>query len=112
MGGVGLIKVCQQQLERVASKIQVVTKTENYQFADKRSTTVDRELAQYLKERGKLVDSILEDLLPPASTYPPIIYEAMRYIVFAGEKVKAYSLSGGNEALAKDYTPYCRWQVL
>ncbi len=67
---------------------------------------MDRELAQYLKERGKLVDSILEDLLPPASTYPPIIYEAMRYSVFAGGKrLRPILCLAGAEALAKDYTP-------
>ncbi|MGB9903071.1 MAG: polyprenyl synthetase family protein, partial [Desulfotomaculales bacterium] len=39
-----------------------------------------------LKERAKIVESALEQFLPPAETYPPLIYEAMRYSVFAGGK--------------------------
>lgn len=39
-----------------------------------------------LKARAGVVDKALERFLPPAQMYPPLIYEAMRYSVFAGGK--------------------------
>lgn len=39
-----------------------------------------------LKERARVVEQALDRFLPPAKTYPPVIYEAMRYSVFAGGK--------------------------
>lgn len=66
---------------------------------------MDLELAQYLKERGSMVDKTLEVLLPSASLYPPIIHEAMRYSVFAGGKrLRPILCLAGAEALAKDFT--------
>jgi geranylgeranyl diphosphate synthase type II len=47
---------------------------------------VSFDLEAYLAERRRAVDLALERLLPPATTYPPTIHEAMRYSVFAGGK--------------------------
>ncbi len=44
------------------------------------------DLEAYLAERRRAVDEALERVLPPATTYPPAIHEAMRYSVFAGGK--------------------------
>jgi geranylgeranyl diphosphate synthase type II len=47
---------------------------------------VSFDLEAYLAERRHAVDEALERVLPPATTYPPTIHEAMRYSVFAGGK--------------------------
>jgi len=44
------------------------------------------DLPGYLETRRRAVDDALERLLPPATAYPPVIHEAMRYSVFAGGK--------------------------
>lgn len=41
---------------------------------------------QELTTRADLINSSLQSLLPPASCYPPVIHEAMRYSSFAGGK--------------------------
>ena len=41
---------------------------------------------EYLKSRRALVDRALDDNLPPASTPPTVIHEAMRYAVLGGGK--------------------------
>ena len=46
--------------------------------------TVD--LEAWMAERRRAVDEALERYLPPATTYPPTIHEAMRYSVLAGGK--------------------------
>lgn len=43
-------------------------------------------LDEYLREQRALVDAALDRHLPPATTYPPVIHEAMRYAVMGGGK--------------------------
>ncbi|MDP9191655.1 MAG: polyprenyl synthetase family protein [Acidobacteriota bacterium] len=43
-------------------------------------------LEEYLREKRALVDATLDAHLPPASTNPPTIHEAMRYAVLGGGK--------------------------
>jgi geranylgeranyl diphosphate synthase type II len=43
-------------------------------------------LDAYLEARRRAVDEALDRHLPPATAYPPVIHEAMRYSVFAGGK--------------------------
>ncbi len=45
-----------------------------------------RDLGEIMAERRAQVDAALERWLPPATTPPPTIHEAMRYSVFAGGK--------------------------
>jgi len=40
----------------------------------------------YLKKKREIVDRALEALVPPASTFPPTVFDAMRYSLFAGGK--------------------------
>ena len=40
----------------------------------------------YLKKKKTLVDRALESHVPKAKTYPPAVFEAMRYSLFAGGK--------------------------
>jgi geranylgeranyl diphosphate synthase type II len=44
------------------------------------------DLERYLEARRRAVDEALDRVLPPATAYPPVIHEAMRYSVFAGGK--------------------------
>ncbi len=44
------------------------------------------ELEDYLAARRRLVENALDEMLPPASSQPSILHEAMRYSVFAGGK--------------------------
>ncbi|MCE5263372.1 MAG: polyprenyl synthetase family protein [Deltaproteobacteria bacterium] len=48
--------------------------------------SADFVLKEYLAERKKLVDRTLDDLLPCGTGDPPLIFEAVRYSVFAGGK--------------------------
>ncbi|HEX2062329.1 MAG TPA: farnesyl diphosphate synthase [Thermoanaerobaculia bacterium] len=43
-------------------------------------------LREYLEEKRALVDRTLDAQLPPATTHPPLIHEAMRYAVLGGGK--------------------------
>jgi geranylgeranyl diphosphate synthase type II len=43
-------------------------------------------LEEYLREKRALVDATLDANLPPATTEPPTIHEAMRYAVLGGGK--------------------------
>ena len=43
-------------------------------------------LSEYLTEKRALVDATLDANLPPATTAPPLIHEAMRYAVLGGGK--------------------------
>lgn len=43
-------------------------------------------LQSYIEEKKAAVEKALEQFLPPATTYPPMIHEAIRYSVFAGGK--------------------------
>lgn len=40
----------------------------------------------YLARKRIAVDRALESLVPPATTFPPLVFEAMRYSLFAGGK--------------------------
>lgn len=42
--------------------------------------------AEYLASRRELIDRTLDAQLPPATTHPPMIHEAMRYAVLGGGK--------------------------
>lgn len=44
------------------------------------------DIRSYLAKKKKLVDKALEALVPPAKTFPPAVFEAMRYSLFAGGK--------------------------
>jgi len=64
-------------------------------------------LDTYLKERKDIVDKALSEFLPDTGTYPPIIFEAVRYSVFAGGKrlrpllcIAAAEAVGGDSAKA------------
>ncbi|MBP2657967.1 MAG: Polyprenyl synthetase [Firmicutes bacterium] len=43
-------------------------------------------LKQYCQEKGKIVDHALAAFVPSENVYPPKIFEAMRYSLFAGGK--------------------------
>jgi len=43
-------------------------------------------LEDYLQQQRQRVEVVLEQLLPPPNSYPPLLVEAMRYSVFAGGK--------------------------
>jgi len=44
------------------------------------------DIKSYLQKKKELVDKALEALVPPAKTFPPAVFEAMRYSLFAGGK--------------------------
>jgi geranylgeranyl diphosphate synthase type II len=44
------------------------------------------DIKAYLKDKRTMVDKALESLVPPAETFPPRVFEAMRYSLFAGGK--------------------------
>ncbi len=44
------------------------------------------DIKAYLAKKKLLVDRTLESLIPPARTFPPAVFEAMRYSLFAGGK--------------------------
>jgi geranylgeranyl diphosphate synthase type II len=44
------------------------------------------DIKAYLAKKKDLVDKSLEKLVPPATTFPPSVHEAMRYSLFAGGK--------------------------
>ncbi len=44
------------------------------------------DLEAYLKERRTLIEETLERCIPSADTFPQILYQAMRYSLFAGGK--------------------------
>ena len=41
---------------------------------------------KYRKKRAQLIDTLLQELVPGSDVYPPEVYEAMRYSLFAGGK--------------------------
>jgi geranylgeranyl diphosphate synthase type II len=43
-------------------------------------------IKEYLAQKRIAVDKALESLVPPAKTFPPKVFEAMRYSLFAGGK--------------------------
>lgn len=44
------------------------------------------DIKEYLTSRKAMVDKAIEALVPPATTFPPVIFEAIRYSLFAGGK--------------------------
>jgi geranylgeranyl diphosphate synthase type II len=44
------------------------------------------DIKAYLADKRTVVDKVLEQLVPPAETFPPKVFEAMRYSLFAGGK--------------------------
>jgi len=44
------------------------------------------DIKAYLSKKRTVVDKVLESLVPPVKTYPPKVFEAMRYSLFAGGK--------------------------
>ena len=44
------------------------------------------DIKAYLENKRPMVDKALELLIPPAETFPPKVFEAMRYSLFAGGK--------------------------
>lgn len=44
------------------------------------------DIKSYLRKKRDAVDKALETLVPPAKTFPPSVFEAMRYSLFAGGK--------------------------
>ena len=44
------------------------------------------DIKAYLTKKKTVVDKALEALVPPAKTFPPVVFEAMRYSLFAGGK--------------------------
>ncbi len=44
------------------------------------------DIKAYLAKKKSLVDRTLESLVPPPKTFPPKVFEAMRYSLFAGGK--------------------------
>jgi geranylgeranyl diphosphate synthase type II len=63
-------------------------------------------LSEYLREKRELVDATLDAHLPPASTNPPIIHEAMRYAVLGGGKrIRPILAIAAAEACGGDVEP-------
>ena len=63
-------------------------------------------LAEYLSSRRELVDRTLDAHLPPATTDPPIIHEAMRYAVLGGGKrIRPIVAIAAAEACGADVEP-------
>jgi len=46
----------------------------------------NEELRRYLAARKELIDTALDGYLPPETVYPPVIFQAVRYSLFAGGK--------------------------
>jgi len=57
-----------------------------------------------LERRAKIVDEFLDNWLPPASAYPEIIHQAVRYCVFVGGKrLRPALVMGGAQAAGGDF---------
>jgi len=63
------------------------------------------DIKAYLAKKRTAVDRALESLVPPASTFPPVVFEAMRYSLFAGGKrVRPILAVASAEALGANTT--------
>ncbi len=63
-------------------------------------------LREYLNARRAVVDATLDQNLPPATTNPPLIHEAMRYAVLGGGKrIRPIVAIAAAEACGADVTP-------
>ena len=62
--------------------------------------------AEYLAERRRIIDRVLEENLPSAETQPTSIHEAMRYAVLGGGKrIRPILAIAAAEACGADYEP-------
>ncbi|MBN1548494.1 MAG: polyprenyl synthetase family protein [Syntrophaceae bacterium] len=60
-------------------------------------------LDSYLSDRKKMVDKALREYMPPEHTYPTIIFQAIRYSLFAGGKrIRPILCMAAAEALGGD----------
>jgi geranylgeranyl diphosphate synthase type II len=63
-------------------------------------------LSEYLQSRRQLVDRVIEEKLPPATTPPAVIHEAMRYAVLGGGKrIRPILAIAAAEACGADPAP-------
>src|SRR6185369_11590187 len=70
------------------------------------TTKKSMNLVDYLKSRRALVDETIDAHLPPASTPPAVIHEAMRYAVLGGGKrIRPILAIAAAEACGADATP-------
>ncbi|MBA4397233.1 MAG: hypothetical protein C0394_07615 [Syntrophus sp. (in: bacteria)] len=61
-------------------------------------------LSDYLNARKELVDAALDEALPHATNYPPVIFQAVRYSLFAGGKrLRPILCMAAAEAVGGDY---------
>ncbi len=44
------------------------------------------DLKEYIEKRGRIIDSVLDKVMPEAACRPPVLHRAMRYAVFPGGK--------------------------
>jgi len=66
--------------------------------------------AEYLAERRRIIDRVLEENLPAAETQPTSIHEAMRYAVLGGGKrIRPILAIAAAEACGADYEPLLRY---
>ena len=62
--------------------------------------------AEYLADRRRIIDRVLEENLPAAETQPTSIHEAMRYAVLGGGKrIRPILAIAAAEACGADYDP-------
>lgn len=60
------------------------------------------DLDAYLADRRRMVETALEELLPPEDSEPPVLHRAMRYSLFAGGKrVRPILALAGAEAVGE-----------
>ncbi len=69
-------------------------------------------LGAYLEARKKLVDEALERYLPGEENYPPVIFQAVRYSVFAGGKRVRPSWQWPNQESGFIFRPVSRYLLL
>lgn len=63
------------------------------------------DLQEYLADRRGLVEKALIEIMPPLQQYPPVIYEAMHYSLFAGGKrLRPILCLAASEAIGQDYS--------
>ena len=64
------------------------------------SLVIRTPIASYLKQRQALINRALERSLPPATAYPPVIHEAMRYSVLGeGKRIRPILTLAATEAV-------------
>ena len=63
-------------------------------------------ITEYLADRRRLIDTVLDQTLPPATTPPTVIHEAMRYAVLGGGKrIRPILAIAAAEACGADVGP-------